>query len=194
MQCVDFSAGQRAGFLLGYVDFRTLHPSQGQQETVENLQITAASLLKGCVEHYRAQITRIKRIGGVVPPGLQDAFHNRAMALLDAPDSSQLKILADGLMRDFPNIKNWLDFWMRDSIAQMLFHAHRKMDPLLAASMPDSTNAEEAMHWKIYAALGKRLPLMPGLLGLYKFAQHYHTLTVARNSECSFLIFYKTID
>lgn len=105
------------------------------------------------------------------------------MALLDAPDAEQLKQLADRLVTDFPHIKNWLDWWLRLSHAQMLFSACRTMDPVLADSMPESTNAEEAMNWKVYSALGKKLPLMQGLRGLYVFAQHYHTLTVGKDSE-----------
>lgn len=56
------------------------------------------------------------------------------------------------------------------------------MDPKLARSLPETTNAEEAMHWKIYAGLGKKLPLMDGLVGLYAFVRHYEWMTAGVNS------------
>ncbi len=42
---------------------------------------------------------------------------------------------------------------MRDAPASMLFISHRKMDPALWDELPDSTNAEEAMHAKIHTAV-----------------------------------------
>jgi hypothetical protein len=39
--------------------------------------------------------------------------------------------------------------------------------------MPDTTNAEEAMHWKLYSAVGRDLSLMDGLHGLHAVAEYY---------------------
>ncbi|KAJ7087995.1 hypothetical protein B0H15DRAFT_982589, partial [Mycena belliarum] len=60
--------------------------------------------------------------------------------------------------------------------ASMLFPSFRIMTLELWNSLPATTNAEEAMHWKIYAALGKFLALLEGLKGLYKFAEYYSQL------------------
>ncbi|KZP22592.1 hypothetical protein FIBSPDRAFT_663248, partial [Athelia psychrophila] len=67
---VDFSEAQRAGFITAFVDFRTEHPLEGESPTELELRNRAATLLKGCIQHFRSQITRVKRIGGVVPPAL----------------------------------------------------------------------------------------------------------------------------
>lgn len=173
--------------------FRREHPLQDGLLSKLELREVAASLLKGCVQHFRSQITRVKRIGGVVSPSLQDTFQIRVMALLDAPDPTQLRKMADRLIKDFPRIKNWAEWWLRLSHAQMLFTAHRSMDPALAASIPESTNAEEAMNWKIYSALGKKLPLMQGLVGLHAFAKHYHTLSVGINSKKLLMHYYRVL-
>jgi hypothetical protein len=39
--------------------------------------------------------------------------------------------------------------------------------------MPDTTNAKEAMHWKLYSAVGRDLSLMDGLYGLHAVAEYY---------------------
>jgi hypothetical protein len=45
--------------------------------------------------------------------------------------------------------------------------------------MPETTNAEEAMHWKLYSAVGRDLSLMDGLHGLYAVAEYYHQIYTA---------------
>ncbi|KAJ7852732.1 hypothetical protein B0H13DRAFT_2359349 [Mycena leptocephala] len=61
----------------------------------------------------------------------------------------------------------------------MLFPAFRVMNPELWKSIPETTNAEEAMHSKIYAAIGRLLSLLDGLKALYRFAVHYQELSDA---------------
>jgi hypothetical protein len=48
----------------------------------EELQIRAAKLLRGCVEHYRASITRIVRNKVVVPMGKGEDFCKNCTRLL----------------------------------------------------------------------------------------------------------------
>ncbi|KAJ7699256.1 hypothetical protein B0H17DRAFT_1196345 [Mycena rosella] len=46
-------------------------------------------------------------------------------------------------------------------------------------SLPASTNPQEAQHFKLYKALGKNHPLLPGLEGVMKFMEHYELLASA---------------
>ncbi|KAF8173335.1 hypothetical protein K438DRAFT_1551160, partial [Mycena galopus ATCC 62051] len=63
---VDFSEAQRNGFILAYVDFWLQH-APGERDVPELLE-TAPKLLKGCRQHFRSQVARIKKISGVVDP------------------------------------------------------------------------------------------------------------------------------
>jgi hypothetical protein len=56
--------------------------------------------------------------------------------------------------------------------AIMLFPSYRLMNPELWKSIPETTNPEEAMHRKLYSAIGRSLPLFEGLRELNKFMQH----------------------
>ncbi|KAF8171481.1 hypothetical protein BJ912DRAFT_1066144 [Pholiota molesta] len=87
---MDFSEAERAGFILAYIEFWIMQPDD--KCTIEELQEEAESLLKGCQEHYRAGITRISRIGGVINPEDTEAFKARAMGLLDMPNSDEFII------------------------------------------------------------------------------------------------------
>ncbi|KAJ6623168.1 hypothetical protein B0H10DRAFT_825258 [Mycena sp. CBHHK59/15] len=58
----------------------------------------------------------------------------------------------------------------------MLFRSYRIMSPALWDSIPESTNAEEAQHFKIYAAVGKGHSLLGGMECIVKFVEHYELL------------------
>lgn len=143
------------------------------------LEEASEKLLKGCGQHFQAGVTRISKIGGVVPHGSTDAFKNRVKALLDASDVVTFMSCAEVVIQDFPKTETWLRWWMRDAHAPMLFTSHRKMDPHIWDQMPETTNAEEAMHWKLYSAVGRNLSLMDGLHGLSAVAQYYHRIYTA---------------
>lgn len=51
------------------------------------------------------------------------------------------------------------------------------------SALADSTNAEEAMHLKLYSALGKHLGLLDGLRSLVAFAEYYRTQFDAKKSK-----------
>lgn len=61
----------------------------------------------------------------------------------------------------------------------MLFQPHHEMNQELWDSIPDTTNAEESIHWKLYCAVGKNMGLLEGLEGLFKFAQYLQDLSTA---------------
>ena len=73
----------------------------------------------------------------------------------------------------------------------MLLVARRKMDADLWNSLPESTNAEEAMHWKLYRGVGRDHSFFSGLEALAGFAAHYERLllgvsgTAGSDSEVS---------
>ncbi|KAJ7854107.1 hypothetical protein B0H14DRAFT_2353941 [Mycena olivaceomarginata] len=147
---VDFSAAQRSGFIFAYVDFWSQW-APGERD-VNELCEAAPKLLKGCRQHFQSQVTRVKKISGVVDPA-------------------------------FPRAESWFQWWMLPSHACMLFPSFRIMTAALWKSIPDSTNAEEAMHLKLYSALGKHLGLLDGLRSLVAFAEYYRTQFDAKKSK-----------
>lgn len=50
-------------------------------------------------------------------------------------------------------------------------------------SIPDSTNAEEAMHWKLYSAAGRDHTFFEGLRSLHAVSLHYERLYIAAQSK-----------
>jgi len=178
---MDFSTTERNGFKAAFLMFWLSYKSNTRSE--DELKDAAERLLKGCEEHYRAGVTRIARIGGVIPPDDAEDFKYRALSLLDLPDSETFKQACSDLVHDYPKTKDWMAWWARDANAKLLFRSERAMESKLAETLPDTNNAEESMHWKIYRAVGKFHLLIAGLVALYAFAEHYFKLYKAALGE-----------
>ncbi|KAJ7366156.1 hypothetical protein DFH08DRAFT_678760 [Mycena albidolilacea] len=183
---MDFSAAQRAGFILAYIDFWRFRDPSGRG--IAALQARSEELLKGCAQHFRSQVTRVKKISGVVHPSQIDVFENYARQLLNCNTVEEFNSCASRFIIDFPKAEKWIRWWMLPAHASMLFPAARKMSPELWDSIPDTSNAEEAMHWKIYAAVGNSFSLLDGLRALVQFAEYYESQSNAKKRKHSFAI------
>ena len=177
---MDFSEAERLGFISAFVEFWTL---RSDSRPHEELSDAAERLLCGCEEHFRAGVTRVARINGAVPPDLKDAFTERALGLLKCSSSEEFQNRASLIIRDFPKLKSWMEWWMRPTHASMLFESERLMDIQIWDSLPKTTNAEEAMHWKLYSACGRDHSFMEGMNALFSVATHYQRLLDAVSSE-----------
>lgn len=147
---MDFSEGERSGFIDAFVQFWTMRTDNTR--TAGELNEGAKAILRGCEEHFRAAVTKVSRINGAVSPDKVAAFKARAL-----------------IIRDFPKLKAWMEWWMRPSHATMLFSSQRLMEGHVVESIPATTNAEEAMHWRFYSAAGRDHSFMHGMMSLFQF-------------------------
>jgi hypothetical protein len=180
---MDFSEAERGGFIGAFITFWTMRPDNSR--TCQELQVAAEHLLKGCREHFRAGVTHVSRISGAVGDGMREEFAKRALALLDAPNSPEFIAHATLLVRDFPRLTSWMEWWMRPAHASMLFESQRKMDIDLWNSLPQDNNAEESMHWKLYSACGRDHNFLEGMYSLHAVAVYYERRHTAESSVCS---------
>jgi hypothetical protein len=180
---MDFSEAECSGFKMAFVEFWTLHVDSDQRSH-EELSEAAGRLLRGCQEHFRAAVTRVARINGAVPPELKDAFTGRALSLLQCSNTEEFQLRAELMVRDFPKLKSWMEWWMRPAHASMLFQSERVMDIRIWDSIPKTTNAQEAMHWKIYSMCGRDHSFLEGMYALRAVANYYQRLMDAVSSEC----------
>ncbi|KAI0737390.1 hypothetical protein C8Q80DRAFT_1125393 [Daedaleopsis nitida] len=129
--------------------------TEGTARSPDVLRTAAEHLLKGCQQHFRSGVTRLSRIGSVVEPEKERRFRTLTEDLLSADNLEEFRLTAHDVLNEFPRLAPWLNWWLRDEHASMLFQSHRRMEPILWESVPSTTNAEEAMHFKIYNAVGK---------------------------------------
>ena len=171
---MDFSEAERRGFINAFQDFWQIRG--GDERSYEERVYAAECLLRGCQEHFRAAVTRVARINGAVPPDKKEAFTERALGLLNCSNSDDFELRAKLIIRDFPKLSSWMEWWMRPSHASMLFKSERKMDAEIWEGLPSTTNAEEAMHAKFYKACGRDHEFLEGMNVLYAFALHFECL------------------
>lgn len=98
---MDFSEAEHLGFIRAFI---TLSQDRGNSRTLQELQVAAEHLLKGCHEHYRAGVTRISRMHAAVPPDLANNFKRCSMELLDLLPSDVFIDAAVAIVKDFPAI------------------------------------------------------------------------------------------
>lgn len=178
---MDFSEAQQVGFISAFEEFWSRRPGDGR--TKDELCTAAKLLLKGCKQHYQSGVTRVKKIGAVVQ-GRPDLFASLANELLsEGIDLKAFNKLTDNIFKEFPAANDWLEWWLRDSHAPAIFPARRIMGKSVWDSIPATTNAEEAMHNKIYHGVGQKHTLMDGLRALVKFCDHYKRLYEGAESE-----------
>ncbi|PBK88252.1 hypothetical protein ARMGADRAFT_937709, partial [Armillaria gallica] len=156
---VDFSEPQRIGFENAFVEFW-----ERRKDTRSHQELIAAAktLLKGCQQHFRNAATRVKRLGGVIPPDQASDFSGLTALLYSTADVKVFNETVAEIRGRFPRTKPWLNWWLRRDHAAMIFPSQRRMDPVIWDVLPDSTNAEEAMHFKIKCLAGSKT--YPGLM------------------------------
>ncbi|KAF8185384.1 hypothetical protein BJ912DRAFT_852761, partial [Pholiota molesta] len=179
---MDFSEAERLGFIDAFTKFWQLQP--GNSRSIDELKAAGQALLKGCREHFRAGVTRVSCISAAVDPFMADYFVSRALALLDAPNSQEFIARAELVISEYPKLTAWMKWWTRPAHTAMLCDSECKMDIELWESLPDTNNAEEAMHWKLYSACGRDHDVFGGLKGLYAVAKYYERMYNSVLSAC----------
>jgi hypothetical protein len=99
----------------------------------------------------------------VVPEGEAEEFARAAMHLVEIKDYTELRQDADALHSRWPHCRSWLEWWIGNSAAKTLFKAQRTMLKEASDKIPDSTNAQEAMHKYFYMALGNKHNIITGV-------------------------------
>ncbi|CAK5280802.1 unnamed protein product [Mycena citricolor] len=103
---VDFSAAERKGFILAFVDFWIEDENDSRSE--DDLIEKAGKLLRGCLRHFEAQITRVKKISAVVHPSRIDLFENFARQMLRSSSASEFMDTTEEFKIAFPDASKWI--------------------------------------------------------------------------------------
>ncbi|KZO96092.1 hypothetical protein CALVIDRAFT_481852, partial [Calocera viscosa TUFC12733] len=172
-QVLDHSTAQINGYIQAFTSFCLENALL--EENMEAIKMKAESLIRGCAEHFRATITRLKKDSALIPSDKAATFIQMVEALFSAEDIIGFQSACSQIVKQFPKVEGWLSWWKQERHASMLFYAFRKMDPSLWKSLPATTNAEEAMHFRFYTAAGKKthLAFLEGCQLLFHLATYF---------------------
>ncbi|KAI7846704.1 hypothetical protein BDC45DRAFT_409696, partial [Circinella umbellata] len=135
---MDFSQAQRQGFLTAF------------QEAFPTSNILPESLLKGCYHHWKQSVQRIVSNHAVVPPGYDVDFIDLTDIMYNSLGSNAYDRAVQQIRDDFPNAKKWLNWWVREEIAGMIFRSKQWLKDELQAHPTRTTNSIEAFHRDLY--------------------------------------------
>lgn len=169
---MDLNQPQRIGYERAYIRL-WLHVPDPLKRTEEELADAAAALLRACIQHFRTGLIRLSKVVTSIADGSPETFLDRGFALLDSKDTDDFRANCNVLLVDYPDIKPWMAWYKREPVARMLFKSERTMEADIWDSIPETTNAEEAMHWKLYAGLGRDHDFFYGVEAILKAAQHF---------------------
>ncbi len=118
--------------------------------------------LRGCQEHFRQSITRIKRNSAVIPMSEAGDFQRHALNLLQTNLKDEFTSIVIKITNTWKFTKNWIDFWTQSHIKSMLFPSHSILAPDLDEALPSTTNAQEALHKLYFYNFGRDHDLIAG--------------------------------
>ncbi|KIK62151.1 hypothetical protein GYMLUDRAFT_994919, partial [Collybiopsis luxurians FD-317 M1] len=173
---VDFSDPQRNGFVNAFVAYFLAQSDDYRSES--QLRNVAGSLLEGCHYHFHKSIHQMARIGNIVSPDTKGSFWKLCDSLTTMENHAEFNHTVAAIQRQWPKASQWLSWWLAPDHAHMLFPSQRTMPENLADKLPDTTNAEEAMHATIYRIVGSlHNPLFQGLDGLLNVEKAFRMQT-----------------
>lgn len=176
---MDFSAAQRAAHAEEYAELiiflnESFHKLTRQSQAIERKQYIeeAKEAEVGCDVHFGRSAIRVKKNGALVPPESVDAFDDGIRRLLSpSTTSTQFSEVVTSLKSQFPRINGWLNWWLRPTVASMIFPARSVVDPVVAASVPSTSNPVEHQHSLLHHATGIDQDLIPGIEKLFLHVQ-----------------------
>ncbi|KAG2214829.1 hypothetical protein INT45_003584, partial [Circinella minor] len=135
---MDFSQAQRQGFPAAF------------REAFPTTHILPESLLKGCYHHWKQSVQRIVGNHAVVPPGYDVDFIDLTDIMYNSMGSNAYDRAVQQIREDFPNAKKWLDWWVHEEVAGMIFKSKGWLKDELQAHPTRTTNGIEAFHRDLY--------------------------------------------
>ncbi|TFK97051.1 hypothetical protein BDV98DRAFT_495512, partial [Pterulicium gracile] len=145
---IDFSSAERNRFLQAYID---LHLQSKNKTCSHNeLQSAATCCLKGCQEHFWAAVVRFAQKHANINPDDAKAFKRTIFVLLALDRVQDLRKAVSVIYGCFPGCRTWLDWWLNNAQAHMLFKAVTDMPPGTWDIAPHTTNVQESHHQYLF--------------------------------------------
>ncbi|KAF8217308.1 hypothetical protein K438DRAFT_2082802 [Mycena galopus ATCC 62051] len=171
LNVMDFSAAQRAAHAEEFADaiIGTMQPAFSQlnpaaQDLQRKLLVEEAQAAQvGCDLHFARSAVRLKKNGALVPPELLDTFDSALRRMLSKNTTREgFAETVTMLKTTFPRIGGWANWWLRPTIASMIFPALSVVDPESADKVPSNTNPIEHQHSLLHHATGTDMDLVQG--------------------------------
>lgn len=126
---------------------------------------------------------RVASISGVVPIQSKQRFQHLCMGLTKVADIQDLRHRANAIIEEFPLTRDFMTWWLHPDRAPLIFAADRVMDPGTFSRLPETTNAEESQHNKLYSISGRGNDFLEGAEGLHTYSEYCLRMYLASRSK-----------
>ncbi|KAG2216101.1 hypothetical protein INT45_001363 [Circinella minor] len=157
---VDFSAAQRAGFIAAF------------EESFPFARVPARSLLKGCYFHYQQSVEQISKNGAVVDHEWRDEFIDYTHLLYTAMTMTVFQNTANMILKEFPGVKNWINWWTQPMNAAMIFRSHKVLQPELQDYHIRTSNGTESFHRDLYQIIQTKQSILDTLPYIFSYLKN----------------------
>lgn len=122
----------------------------------------------GCDFHFWQSAERIKANGQVIPAELVDRFMS-FLHTMTSKSTTKERFLETtrNFATTFPRAEKWLAWWLRPTIASMIFPSQSAVDPTIGSQIPATANPVEHGHSLLHHAVGKDQDLITGIRKLF---------------------------
>ncbi|KAF8061718.1 hypothetical protein FPV67DRAFT_293744 [Lyophyllum atratum] len=148
LHVMDFSGAQSGAHAEEYADtMMSLIPSlktlarSAREAQHQHFIAEAQKFAIGCEIHFHRSFRRIKNL--TQKDELDALEENVAILLRRSTSSLEFDDAVRQLRKLYPNLKGWLDWWLRPRISSMIFPARSTVDPEIVKQVPSSSNAAE---------------------------------------------------
>lgn len=167
----DFSQAQRnahaeefAITCLGLISGVSKLAPAAYSAQLEALREEAKEYQKGCQVHFKTSVNRIKQDLSLVTTEFRPLFDSAIETILSLDSNREEFDNAISILREtFPGLKGWIKWWIKDSIAHMIFPACSKMSGDLTSQTPDTSNPVESHHSLLHHGSGKNHDPITGM-------------------------------
>lgn len=115
--------------------------------------ITLERFYRFCHVHYKHSLTRVHWNHGVIPAAEENEFYKLGLCLLEVETESELEDVVQKILRQYPNSKNWIEWYLHPLRARHIFPAMAIHD---YSAMAKDTNAQESIRGDIKCTSGKK--------------------------------------
>ncbi|KAG2219291.1 hypothetical protein INT45_011306 [Circinella minor] len=157
---VDFSAAQRAGFIAAF------------EESFPLARVLARNLLKGCYFHYQQSVERVSKNGAVVIHERREEFIDYTYLLYTAMTIAVFQNTANMILREFPRVKNWINWWTQPMNAVMIFRSHEVLQPELQDHHIRTFNGTESFHRDLYRIVQTKQSILDTLPRIFSYLKN----------------------
>ncbi|KAF8956481.1 hypothetical protein BDZ97DRAFT_1958322 [Flammula alnicola] len=171
----DFSAAQRSAHAAEYAEavitmtpgFYNLTKASQENEHAAYLE-QALQAERGCSFHFWQSAERITSNSALVPSAKAAEFNLHLRILEDkATSRAEFDKTIVTLNSEYPNIVNWLSWWLRPTFRSLIFPAYSSLDPSIAIQVPRTSNPAEHSHSLLHHSVGSDQDLIPGIKKLF---------------------------